>query len=73
MDSKKDYYFIEGTATKDWIGFDSYLETLNNAIDDNAKFIGLISDYGTGKSTLINMLKKDQEQKSNKLIKINLC
>lgn len=72
MDSKKDYYFIEGTANKDWVGFKSYLETLNNAIDDNAKFIGLISDYGTGKSTLINMLKNDQEQKSNKLITINL-
>jgi len=72
MDSKKDYYFVEGTATKDWVGFDSYLETLNNAIDDNAKFIGLISDYGTGKSSLINMLKNNQELKSNKLITINL-
>lgn len=72
MDSKKDYYFIEGTANNDWVGFNSYLETLNNVIDDNAKFIGLVSDYGTGKSTLIDMLKKEQKSKSNELITINL-
>lgn len=72
MDEKKDYFLIEKVAEDDWIGFDSYLYSLESAIYNGAKFIGLIADYGTGKSTLINMLSKKQELINSKLIKIDL-
>lgn len=54
----KDYYFIEGSTEKDIIGFDSYVNSLNLAIKNGARFIGLISEFGTGKSSLIKMLEK---------------
>lgn len=52
-------YFIEKPADLDLIGFESYIESLHIAIENGAKFIGLISDFGSGKSTIINMLKRD--------------
>lgn len=69
---KHECYFIEGVAKTDFIGFDSYLNALDNSIEKNAKFVGLISNYGTGKSTLIDMLKDIQKEKGNELITINL-
>ena len=58
MDKKDNIYFIEGVADKDLVGYDSYVDSLDSAIKSGAKFIGLISDYGNGKSTLLKMLKK---------------
>lgn len=72
MKENKNYFLIEGAAKEDWIGFDSYLCSLESAINNGAKFIGLIADYGSGKSTLINMLYEKQKLKGNNLIKINL-
>lgn len=72
MAEEKNYFLVEGVAKEDWIGFDSYLYSLDSAINSGAKFIGLIADYGSGKSTLINMLKNSQKLKNNELIKINL-
>ncbi len=66
------YFFIEDVSKDDWIGFESYLYSLESSIENKAKFIGLISDYGTGKSTLIDMLKSREENKGNKLVTINL-
>ncbi len=72
MSYEKQYYFIEGVAKDDWIGIDTYIDSLESAIDNKAKFIGLISDYGTGKSTIINKLDEREQLKNNKLIYINL-
>ncbi|MBE6150507.1 MAG: hypothetical protein E7162_01645 [Firmicutes bacterium] len=70
--SADDLYFIEGAADVDLIGYDSYVQSLNDAIDHGAKFIGLISDYGNGKSTLLNMLKNSEKGKEYELVSINL-
>ncbi len=41
----------------DVIGFNSQVETLNAAIRDGANMIGIIADYGTGKSSMSELLK----------------
>lgn len=72
MNEERNYFFVEGISKEDWIGFNSYLYSLESAINNGAKFIGLIADYGSGKSTLINMLHDKQKLKNDKLININL-
>ena len=56
--NEENYYFIEDSTDQDLIGFDSYVNSINNAIKNNSKFIGLISDFGTGKSSLLKMVEK---------------
>ena len=70
-DTKENYYFIEGATENDLIGFNSYVNSLKNVIKSGSKFIGIISDFGTGKSSLIKMLEKDFE-KEYKFITVNL-
>lgn len=72
MDKKEGIYFIEGVAEKDLIGYQSYVDSLNDAINSGARFIGLISDYGNGKSTLLDMLSKSEHGSEYELITINL-
>lgn len=72
MDKKDNIYFIEGVADKDLVGYDSYVDSLDSAIKSGAKFIGLISDYGNGKSTLLKMLKKSDYGVNYDLVTINL-
>lgn len=64
-------FFVEGATGNDVVGFQSYVNSLENAIKSGAKFLGVISDFGTGKSSLIKML----DNKLNgdyKIITINL-
>ena len=69
----RNYYFIEGTTDKDIIGFESYVDSLNIAIKNESRFIGLISEFGTGKSSLIKMLKNsNKEFNSINVITVNL-
>ena len=70
-ENEKNYYFIESVSQKDIIGFDSYILALKNSIKNNSKFIGLLSDFGTGKSSLIKMLNDDKSMNSD-VITINL-
>ena len=57
----------------DVIGFDAQVETLQNAIDDGATMIGVIADYGTGKSSMTELLCDRFKKKRNpKPIKINM-
>lgn len=58
----KNYYFIEASTEKDIIGFNSYVDSLNMAIKNESRFIGLISEFGTGKSSLIKMLKNTKSK-----------
>lgn len=62
--------FVNNPITQkneDVIGFDSQIKTLNKAIEQGAKIIGVIADYGTGKSSLtellVNNINDDQKQK----------
>ena len=71
MNGSKNYYFIEGSTDDDLIGFESYIDDLNSAISSGAKFIGLISDFGTGKSSLLKMLDGKKDGNYN-IITINL-
>lgn len=57
----------------DVIGFNTQVDTLQCAIDDGATMIGIIADYGTGKSSLTELLcKSDVQNKKKKPIRINL-
>lgn len=54
--------------TEDVLGIESYIDRINKAIDQNATVIGVIGDYGTGKSSLIETFK----QNNRKTININM-
>lgn len=71
MNDSNNYYFIEGSTDDDLIGFESYINDLDSAISSGAKFIGLISDFGTGKSSLLKMLDRKNDSNRN-IITINL-
>lgn len=58
---------------EDVIGFDSQVETLQCAIDNGANIIGIIADYGSGKSSMSEMLSFSEQCKGNPApIKINM-
>lgn len=58
----------------DIVGFDSQVETLACAIESGANMIGVIADYGSGKSSLTDILSESlkKRKKITKPIKINL-
>lgn len=57
----------------DVIGFDAQVETLQDAIDGGATMIGVIADYGTGKSSMTELLCDSVVKKGHpKPIKINM-
>lgn len=56
----------------DAIGYDVYVDSLTTAINSDAKLIGLISNYGSGKSTVVKMLKDNNKEKDIKFVSINL-
>ena len=58
-------------SERDYIGFDAQKDALDNAIDSGARMVGIIADYGYGKSSLVNMLTADNT-KYEPTIKINM-
>ncbi len=54
----------------DVIGISTSVKAINNAIEDGAEMIGIIAEYGTGKSSLTEMLMESDV--NNKEIKINM-
>ncbi len=57
----------------DVIGFDAQVKTLQDAIDGGATMIGVIADYGTGKSSMTELLCNSFVKKGNpNPIKINM-
>lgn len=54
--------------SEDIIGINSYAKRISKAIDEGANIIGVIGDYGTGKSSLIELIKK----KYKEIININM-
>lgn len=59
-------------AIHDVIGFDSQVKTLRAAIADGANMIGIIANYGTGKSSMTELLSQSFDDDDNKPIKINM-
>lgn len=72
----KDLFLLDLPEVKenDAIGYDVYVDNVINALNSDARMIGLISNYGSGKSTIINMVKNKivTERKNAKFISINL-
>ncbi len=46
----------------DVLGINTHLNRIDKAIDNGANVIGIIGDYGTGKSSLIELLKNKYEE-----------
>lgn len=57
--------------TEDFVGFDSQVESLNQAINNGASMVGVVGDYGSGKSSLGNMIAT-KKTKFRKTIKISM-
>ena len=53
-------------SEEDVIGFDSQVETLMCAIENNANMIGIIADYGTGKSSMTELLVETVKKNKSK-------
>lgn len=58
--------------SKDIFDFTYQKDVLNEAIDSGARIIGVIGDYGTGKSSVTKLLEKDRNKKEDTVININL-
>lgn len=60
--------------SEDVVGFSSQVETVHNAIEHGANMIGVIADYGTGKSTISDILISDVLNKEHNysVIRINM-
>ena len=50
---------IPEKVENDAIGYKVYVDIIVKAIKSDAKMIGLLSNYGSGKSTIINMVKDE--------------
>ena len=71
----KNPYFLDLPVEKpknDYIGFDAQVDALYQNIKNDAKMIGIIADYGSGKSSLVGLLKKKLGRIKYKVIIINL-
>ena len=56
----------------DLFNITSYVDDLEKAINDGAKFIAIDGEYGSGKSSLVNMLSVREKDKNNKTTFVNV-
>ena len=56
----------------DIIGIESEVNRIKDAIKKGANLIGIVSDYGSGKSTMIEFLRKKLSKIRYRIVKINL-
>lgn len=74
MDNKK-YYFQDNPIDNyedDYVGFEEEVNMIKEGIQSNSRIIGLISDYGSGKSTIIKLLDNVINKDEYNIININL-
>lgn len=67
--------FLEKPITNekdDLFNVTSYVEELEKAINDGAKFIAIDGEYGSGKSSLVNMLEQKEKEKDKKTTFVNI-
>ena len=48
---------------EDFVGFEEEVEMLKEGIDSESRIIGLVADYGSGKSSIIELLKAELDTK----------
>ncbi len=58
------------STDKDYIGYSTQVSAIVEAVENGASMIGLVADYGSGKSSLGQMLSN--APKINKTIKVNM-
>lgn len=58
--------------SQDIFDFKTQVEVLNEVEESGAKIIGIIGDYGSGKSSITEMFENHEKEKKNKTIRINL-
>ena len=59
-------------ACNDAIGYEVYVDDVVDSIKGNAKMIGLLANYGSGKSTIVNMVKEKLINDNIKFVNVNL-
>lgn len=57
---------------KDLFDYSYQKKVLDSAIDSDARIIGIIGDYGTGKSSITKLLENSRRKKHDKIVNINL-
>lgn len=57
---------------EDLFNIASYVNELEKAINDGAKFIAIDGEYGSGKSSLVNMLESHEKAKDKKTTFVNV-
>jgi len=55
---------------KDYLGMQPQVDSIITAVDKGAKMVGVIADYGSGKSSLAELV--DKNAKNKKVIKVNM-
>lgn len=58
--------------SQDVFDFKTQVKILNEVEESGAKIIGIIGDYGSGKSSITEMFEKKEKEKKHKTIRINL-
>jgi len=56
----------------DYVGFEEQIEMIKEGIESNSRIVGLVADYGSGKSSIIELLKKELDEEEYDIVKINL-
>lgn len=56
----------------DAIGYEVYVDDVIDSVKGNAKMIGLLANYGSGKSTIVNMVKEKLKNDNIKFVNVNL-
>lgn len=64
--------FPQNDVKKDVFDFGNQINVLNTVTDSGAKIIGIIGNYGSGKSSITEMFETEQKNKKKKIIRVNL-
>ena len=56
----------------DYVGFEAEVEMIKESVESDSKIIGLISEYGSGKSSIIELLKNSLDVDKYDTVNINL-
>lgn len=74
-ENKEQIYFQDipiKNFSEDYVGFNEEVRMINEAIESDCKIIGLISEYGSGKSSIIELVKKTIDTSKFNIFNINL-
>lgn len=64
--------FPQNDVNKDVFDFGNQIKVLNTVADSGAKIIGIIGNYGSGKSSITEMFEAEQKNKKKKIVRVNL-